>query len=481
MKRITSFVLALVAGLLSGTLHVAAQTQTITMVTSRAAGEAMSFKVNAGAVLTVNWGDGQEVETQPVEGVVEGTLQGGSVVVKATGLSLLDCSNQNLTSLSFVGAGTLKELNCSNNDLKLLTLPAALERVDCSHNQLGGLTLTSATKLSLLDCSFNLLTSLNLKGMTALRNLYCNDNKLTRFLTLADAKALETLWAENNELTTLKMTDLTKIQSFYAVDNQLTTLTQASASNAGLVDFWVDNNRLTTLNMTGAKALQTFSCADNELTSVTLATPDEKLLYANFNGNPLTFGSLYSNSSVKSSGLFYNEMKPFPLTDENNKPVEAILVNSTVKLPGRSAFGDGTSTQSVSVAWYSVDESGNATQLKNNTDYTISGDVVTFLKNYAKVYATLTGNRGSSKGIVLTSRTIKVGLPTGIDTPEVQSGFTYFVEGNTLCMAADQTIEVTVATLGGQVMWKGTVAGAGTRVTLQPNTVYVVNGIKIAL
>lgn len=482
MKKITCFVLTLVAGLSAGTMQVSAQTQTVTMVTSRGAGTSLALKVNEGATFTVNWGDGQEVEAMPVEGVLSGTVQGNTIVLKANGMSYLDCSNQDLTSLSFVGAGVLKELDCSDNQLKMLTLPAYVETVDCSNNVIGGLTLTAATRLRTLDCSFNNLATINLKGMANLRQLYCNDNVLTRFLTPTDAKVLETIWCENNQMETLKMTNWANLQSFYAVDNKLGTLSQASGSNAQLVDFWVDNNALETLDMTGATHLQTFSVADNVLTSVKLANVDEKLLYANFNGNPLSFSSLYSNLSVTSAGLFYDQLKPFALTDENGNRVEAVLVNSTVYMPSRSAFGDGTSTQSVGVAVYSIGENGEETQLVKGTDYTTTGDAVTFLKNYAKVYITQTGNRGSSKGVKLVSETIKVGLPTGIDTPDAQQGgFTWSVEGNTLCMVADEVTEVTVATLAGQLVWKGTVSAAGTRVALQPNAVYVVNGQKIAL
>lgn len=481
MKKITCFVLTLVAGLSAGTMSVSAQTQTVTMNTSRDKGATLSLKVNDDATFTVNWGGGQEVEATPVDGVLSGTIQGQTVVLKVNGLTSLDCSNQEITSLSFVGTGALKSLDCSDNQIKMLTLPASVETVDCSNNLIASLTLTSATRLRTLDCSFNKLTTLNLKGLTNLRQLYCNDNELARFLTPTDAKALETIWMENNQLTTLRMTSWTNLQSFYAVDNSLNSLTQAAASNARLVDFWVDNNALTTIDMTGAGGLQTFSVADNELSSIKLAEVDERLLYANFNGNPLSFSSLYSNMSVTSSGLYYDQLKPFALTDENGKRVEAVLVNSTVYMPARSAFGDGTSTQSVGVAVYSVGENGEDTPLVKGTDYTTTGDAITFLKNYAKVYVTQTGNRGSSKGVKLTSEVIKVGLPTGIDAPDAQCGFTWSVEGNTLCMVADEATEVTVATLAGQLVWKGTVSAAGTRVALQANAVYVVNGQKIAL
>jgi hypothetical protein len=55
----------------------------------------------------------------------------------------------------------------------------ALTVLDCGDNQLTSLNLTHNTVLTKLNCGGNLLTSLNLSKNTALLTLYCPYNKLT--------------------------------------------------------------------------------------------------------------------------------------------------------------------------------------------------------------------------------------------------------------------------------------------------------------
>ncbi|MEG0218277.1 MAG: leucine-rich repeat domain-containing protein, partial [Raoultibacter sp.] len=64
----------------------------------------------------------------------------------------------------------LKELNCCNNQLTDLDVPASnvLSHLDCHINQLTTLDVSTNTALRQLDCSNNQLTTLDLKNLTGL-------------------------------------------------------------------------------------------------------------------------------------------------------------------------------------------------------------------------------------------------------------------------------------------------------------------------
>ena len=77
---------------------------------------------------------------------------------------------------------SLKELDCSNNQLTLLPdLPDSLKVLDCSNNQLTSFTnVQLPNSLKELFCSRNQLTSFtNVQLPESLKGLYCDYNQLT--------------------------------------------------------------------------------------------------------------------------------------------------------------------------------------------------------------------------------------------------------------------------------------------------------------
>ena len=97
-------------------------------------------------------------------------------------LIILDCSNNQLTSLPTLPQN-LKTLYCYNNPLTLLpTLPQNLKILDCFYNEL---TLLPALpqNLTMLDCSNNKLTLLPALPQN-LKELDCCDNELNLLPTL---------------------------------------------------------------------------------------------------------------------------------------------------------------------------------------------------------------------------------------------------------------------------------------------------------
>ena len=164
-------------------------------------------------------------------------------------LQTLDCSLNDLTSLSFTGNPLLKELDCSCNEELAALDPSALGRLevlncngclpltqlnvsanmrlhelDCRECALTGLTLGQQEDLWYLDCSDNALTVLDLSGCSAaLQNLMCSGNALTA-LDLSACPGLRTLDCWDNELTGLDLSQNQFLIMADCHDNALTVL-----------------------------------------------------------------------------------------------------------------------------------------------------------------------------------------------------------------------------------------------------------------
>ena len=154
-----------------------------------------------------------------------------SVDILSSGLKKLDCSNNKLTymNLGILYGLNLEEVNCSNNNITNIVMwnVGELVKFDCSNNDLMTLDVSQCSKLQQLNCSGNQLMELNVNNQGQLTELDCHNNKLTE-LNVKQNGSLTSLICNDNQLTTL---DLSK-------NNSLSNLNCA-------------NNRLACLNVTG--------------------------------------------------------------------------------------------------------------------------------------------------------------------------------------------------------------------------------------
>ena len=92
-----------------------------------------------------------------VNNLSSNNLQGALYAIDCTNLLILNCYNNQLTSLNVSGS-------------------AALDTLYCNQNQLTSLDLSTNTALTYLNCGTNQLTSLDVSNNTALIHLDCNSN-----------------------------------------------------------------------------------------------------------------------------------------------------------------------------------------------------------------------------------------------------------------------------------------------------------------
>ena len=99
-------------------------------------------------------------------------------------LQLIDCSGNNLTSIDVSMLPLLREFECSANKLSQIILPSnsILNRLGCDYNKLSSLDLSMQSNLLVLTCTYNLLTSLDVSKSSKLQTLYCNNNRFTIYI-----------------------------------------------------------------------------------------------------------------------------------------------------------------------------------------------------------------------------------------------------------------------------------------------------------
>lgn len=474
MKKTTLLSAALLAGLSLMPGYVGAQTSAdadpdvVTLTTSKAAGDELTFTVNSGT-FTVDWGDGNAVEVKSTGEPITGTLMGNTVTISANTITYLDCSSSELTAIKVSDAPYLKTLNCSDNSLTDIGVQSNgyLEDLDCSGNKLSYISLSSQRNLKTFNCSNNEFTSLSLSSATGLKILICNDNKLAN-MSFSGLSALETVWCYNNSLKSLNFSSNTNLQSVVCDGNQLTEI-QMAGNGAKVVDFWCNNNSLETLDLSQSSQLETLSCTDNQLTSLSLAAlTDHQALAVYLKNNQLVFSDFYSPENV--ADYVYGPQDPFSLSKSS------VSVGESVAIPSFEKNVDGQSINA-SVRW--INSLTDEELVYGRTeDYTSRSVNYTFMKPFESICCAVTSSLYPD--IELVSKPLKVVDPTGIKDINAEVGFVCSARDGRLYMSADKAYFVHVYAADGKLVWSGTVTNTGVSITLGSG-VYIANGVKVSL
>lgn len=168
-----------------------------------------------------------------------------------TMITILNCSGNALTSLSYYGCTALKNLNCSSNNLSSLpTLPIGLTNLYCNNNKLTSLP-DLPDGLTVIDCSYNQLTSLpmlpsDISSLNVRGNLFTTlgiwGRTKLKFLDCSSCSKLTTLDCANNALTSLNIANCPALSVLQINNNQLkgeamgniiSSLPTRSSSNPG--------------------------------------------------------------------------------------------------------------------------------------------------------------------------------------------------------------------------------------------------------
>ncbi len=134
--------------------------------------------------------------------------------------TILDSEIQCSEAAAFSGIINVFNLNIS--DLTGIEAFTALTVLQCSNNSLSTLDVSKNTALTHLLCANNELTTLDVSQNTALVDLFCSFNSLTS-LDVSQNSNLTRLWCRDNQLTSLKVTNgnntAIPTQNFNAINN----------------------------------------------------------------------------------------------------------------------------------------------------------------------------------------------------------------------------------------------------------------------
>ena len=184
-------------------------------------------------------------------------------------LEKLDCHGIGLTTLNVGKNFKLKELDCSQNQLKKSVdiLSSGLKKLNCSNNKLTHMNLGILYGLNLeeVDCSNNEITNIVMDSVGELIKFDCSNNELTA-LDVSQYFKLEELNCSGNQLMELDVGHQTQLTQLDCSNNKLTELNVKQ--NGGLISLICNDNQLTTLDLSQNHSLSKLNCAKNRLACV---------------------------------------------------------------------------------------------------------------------------------------------------------------------------------------------------------------------
>ena len=414
--------LLLLIGLIAG-LTVKAQEPIITLTGTVDMERSISVGLNAAGTVSVDWGDGNlvtQTTTQAYDGydgaanffgtpVGDGVIKiyaNGVLSLEATGVKIGDDIPAALTAINVTKAVDLTELFLNMN--KLTT-------IDVSQN----------TKLIKLNIANNQIASIDLSTNTELTSFTANDNKLTA-LNLSNNTKLTTLMLTNNKVATLDFSNNPKLKTMTCLNNELTSVT-IGANTATNQTFQFGGNKLTSFslmdatNVTGAYVY----LRDNDLSELLLPSNVRRIWV---DGNAFTLAQLNELKPKATQTFSYAATYTKEYAQKPYAIPEQIDVNGTVDLSSQATLG----TTATTFVW--KDAAGNV--LVENTDYTVSGGVFTFLTEQTGIHCEMMNaelpNFTAAKPYITT--TMKVNATTGITTIDngqttIDNGAWYNVNG----------------------------------------------------
>ena len=203
-------------------------------------------------------------------------------------LEKLDCHGIGLTTLNVGKNFKLKELDCSQNQLKKSVdiLSSGLKKLNCSNNKLTYMNLGILYGLNLeeVNCSNNKITNIVMDSVGELVKFDCSNNDLMT-LDISQCLKLEELNCSGNQLMELDVGHQTQLTQLDCSNNKLTELNVKQ--NGGLISLICNDNQLTTLDLSHNHSLSKLNCAKNRLACLDVTGISGGTITANGNRRPI--------------------------------------------------------------------------------------------------------------------------------------------------------------------------------------------------
>lgn len=364
------YLLLLFAMVMSAATAFAADDNTITMTTSKAAGTAVTLDAYTSSkdeAFTVDWGDG-EVKTYNINPDdygysrrIRAQIKGSTITIKGK-MVHMELREAGLTQVTLAGQSSLEKLDLRENEIASFQfdqLPA-MKDLDLSSNKLTAFDATGMKQLQELTLNDNLLDSykfnitdaaetlkelnvsnngknfitLNLIAFTALETFYCNDNPEFTTAVFADNNDklrrismnncyvmhfysrtlpnLQSLNLSNNALRELEEGDYPNLRTLSVNGNHLKSLDVTKFTK--LESLYCGNNKITSLNVANCPDLTTLNCDSIDITKLDVSN-NKSLSYLSVNGTKLSKLDLKGIRTITTLNISNTDIRYIPMED----------------------------------------------------------------------------------------------------------------------------------------------------------------------
>ncbi|ULC59707.1 T9SS type B sorting domain-containing protein [Flaviramulus sp. BrNp1-15] len=183
----------------------------------------------------------------------------------------LDVSGKNISDLTGIEDFTsLSILNCSDNQLSGLNISqnTGLTELYVFNNQITNIDVTLLNDLKIFWCYNNLLSILDISQNTDLISLVCNNNNLSD-LNTSNNTSLNVLVCSQNQITALDVSNNTTLSRFECGNNLLTNLDVSTNTNLSYLS--CEQNDLSSLNLNTNTRLSVLLCFENMIGDLDLS------------------------------------------------------------------------------------------------------------------------------------------------------------------------------------------------------------------
>lgn len=460
MKKIKQSLMLLlfVAG---GIISMQAQEQ-LSMTTAKAVGENLSFTLNYGIEVDVDWGDGEFEKIISRGEPLTRALKGQTVNVKGFDITLLDCAGQSLTMLDVSQISELSTLLCQNNQIAALnvTQNKKLVKLNAAYNNLYSLSLTGLSQLQELVVNNNALPTLTVSGSKLLQTIVCNDNKIAS-LSLTLLTKLQTLWCHNNLIKTLDVSKSSNLTSLMCQNNEIGILNITGL--ASLTDVWCNSNQLNNLDVSTNSALVYLSANNARIENINYGTAS-KLTTLYLGKNRLGYAGLLSPSKLTNYAYTVQDSIRILATYDTDKDIDLTAQLATV---------DNVAT-GATFKWYD-----NGVAMAAGTDYSENNGKFRFNRTVAKLVGEISSTLFSELPSIFTIQTTVL-QGTGVKQTIADASLSISATDGKLLIEAHKEMTVRIFNVNGQLI--RSLSRLNGRIELElPRGVYFVNQNKIVL
>ncbi len=223
-------------------------------------------------------------------------------------LELLNCNNNQITSLNIGSNASLKILRANTNLLTNLDISQNinLEVVDVSYNQISDLDVSQNRQLLSLSIAGNSFNNIDVSSLSNLEVLNGSDNNISQ-IDVSGNPALKVLYVNNNLLTSIDVSQNTTLEILECEANQLTHIDVRQ--NPRLTTLNCNDNLLTGIDLSQNSELEIFSCSGNLITGLDI-THNPQLFVFFAGDNQLTYIDARHGNSHASMSYFLTLNNP---------------------------------------------------------------------------------------------------------------------------------------------------------------------------